>query len=142
MLLIMQEGNPTESKYTAQQEAYIDFVATGGLKVFPDGTFERQKYSAFAEAIGVARSTLWKWENRLPGFWEEVDSRRMHFRNKRLSSVENALYTAAMNPKSGQQVSAIKLMFQQARKLEAEKMDMNTNHTGEVNFTNGVPRNN
>ena len=54
-------------KFTPQQQKYIQFVARG--KTNKKG--ERRSDEQFAQAIGVARQTLWRWM-QLPGFSQAV----------------------------------------------------------------------
>jgi hypothetical protein len=100
----------------AQQEAWIDFNAVGGLLLEADGSIKlspsrtykdgRPKtYSVrdFANEINVDISLLYKWEKSIPNFWDLVAKRRLKiFSGRRVAKVWNGVFLAAAAGKAPQ----------------------------------------
>jgi hypothetical protein len=93
----------------AQQEAWIDFNAVGGLLLEADGSLKmsptrtykdgrRKTYSVrdFANEINVDISLLYKWEKSIPSFWDLVAKRRKEiFSGRRVAKVWNGVFLKA-----------------------------------------------
>ncbi len=67
------EDEPT-LKY--RQQMYVDFCATGGLRVEEDGEATPITVTDFAQDLGVSRWTLYNWQKIIPNFQARVAQRR------------------------------------------------------------------
>lgn len=90
------EGGVVEATLTAAQEYYITFYAANGLSVMEDGSFEKISAEKFAAKIGVARMTLYRWQQSIPNFQARVKARRREiFNANREAMIWNGLFLRA-----------------------------------------------
>lgn len=61
---------------TPKQDYYITFCASAGLSVDADGDLKTMSMERFANKIGVARATLYRWKDTIPDFETKVSQRR------------------------------------------------------------------
>lgn len=109
------------------QQAWIDFVATGGVTVDEEGQFKKQTASDLSKEIGVDRTTLYRWRDTIPAFWELVKARRNEIYSR---SHMTMIYRAMLKKAVQGDVAAAKLMMNQAHMLEADKQEIE--HSGQV----------
>jgi hypothetical protein len=87
---------------TPQHEAYISFVASGGIITNEDGVVgQKMTAKQFADKVGVTRESLYRWQKTIPNFWDRVNKRRAEiFNQNRITAIWNGLYlkAAAGNP--------------------------------------------
>jgi hypothetical protein len=83
---------------TPQQEAYITYLACGGMIPSEDGGMPATKCTAeqFARNhLGVSRETLYYWRKTIPDLWDRVQQRRKEIGGKdRLSHAWNGIFLA------------------------------------------------
>lgn len=94
-----------EPLISIQQDEYIAFVACNGLLPAEDHADLVKKMTAleFAQALGVARETLYAWRKSIPNFWDRVNEKRREIGSKdRLSKVWNGVFlkAASGNPQA------------------------------------------
>jgi hypothetical protein len=107
---------------TRHQE-YIDFVATGGMAIV-DGKLEKISGEQLAKKLKVSRVTVYNWRESVPGFWDYVKERRNTlYARDRMSMVYNAVFKKSLQG----DIPAAKLLMQQSKLLEAERVDHTTN---------------
>lgn len=105
-----------------KRQEYIDFVASGGMTVI-DGELKKISAEDLAKKVKVVRQTLYNWRE-IPGFWELVQERRnILYSRDRMSMVYNAVFKKSLQG----DINAAKLLMQQAKILEADKIDHTTN---------------
>lgn len=89
-------NSPDLVSLTPAQEYYITFCAANGLSVKEDGSFEKLSAEKFADKIGVARITLYRWRDSIPNFQQRVKQRRHEiFNANREAMVWNGLFLRA-----------------------------------------------
>lgn len=79
---------PTATNWTGKQRKFIEWVAT------PEELREPRKFTDFTEAIGVDRSTLWRWR-KLPGFYATVQEQTKKYLADTLPEALQALKNLA-----------------------------------------------
>lgn len=97
------------TKIIPQQEQYVYFVASGCRE-----NGKRMSHEVFAGKIGVSRKTLYLWQERIPNFWELVQTIRTKFYKLKIDNVYDAVYKQAIKG----DVQAAKLLFQQLGDLK------------------------
>lgn len=114
----------TTKELDTRQLAWIDHVATGGLSIDVDGKAINTTAIELAKRLKVARQTLYDWQETIPGFWDMVRVRRNELYSRNAMTL---VYKAMLKKATGGDVAAAKLVMQQARVLEAERVDHTTN---------------
>lgn len=79
-----------------QQEQWVDFCAVGGMITRADGEIEVLTIGQFAKSMRVDRTTLYRWRNSIPNFWDKVEARRREiFSRDRTTKVWNGVFLRA-----------------------------------------------
>lgn len=92
----LQRSAINDLKITPQQDAYIAFVACGGLLPSEGGAGHKMTATQLAEELKVDPATLWRWRQQIPDFWERVGAKRSEIGGKdRLSAVWNGVFLKA-----------------------------------------------
>lgn len=100
------QNTPTDESQvlSAAKLQWIDFTATQGLITEADGTTTKMTVMQFAQMVGVNKSTLFRWRDDIPNFWQKVADRvRFFYDGNRTIKVINAIYlnaTVKLNPKA------------------------------------------
>jgi hypothetical protein len=110
--------NPTI--LTPQQQAWIDFCATAGMSIDEEGNPKKIAAEELAKMLGVSRSTLYDWRDRIPGFWQLVATRRDEiYSQSRMSLVYKAVFHKAVKG----DIAAANLLMKQSGILKADKSE-------------------
>jgi len=105
---------------TAQQQAWIDFCATGGTIITPEGEFKKMSAETLAQELKVVRTTLYNWQKTIPNFWEVVSERRNQiYAGSRMSMIYKAMLQKAVKG----DVAAASLLMKQGGILKADKTE-------------------
>lgn len=67
---------PVDPYKTEQFDAYVSYLALGGMTTTDDGQVRKIPLEQFAAAYGVSRTTLWTWKNHTPNMAELIRQRR------------------------------------------------------------------
>lgn len=80
-----------------QWEQYIDFCASGGLKIAEDGNPIQMTAQDFANEIKVYRTSLYRWPKMIPNFHARVAKRRKDiYSENRINQIYKAIQLKAM----------------------------------------------
>lgn len=120
----MEEVAQNGTDVTPPQQEWIDFRAMGGLVIDSDGQVSKKTTDQFSKDSNIPRRTLYNWETAIPDFWEKVKARRNELYARDAVTI---IYKSMLKKAAGGDVQAAKLILQQARVLEAEKIDHTTN---------------
>jgi hypothetical protein len=94
---------PAEIIIKWRHQQYIDWVASGGLRVFEDGTFEEVTATAFAKSVNVSRTTIYDWPRIIPDFQARVAQRRAEiYSGARVNQVWKGVFLKAMTGEAQQ----------------------------------------
>lgn len=110
----------TSTKITPQQQAWIDFCATAGTIITPEGDVKKISAEGLAQELGVVRTTLYNWQKSIPDFWGLVNERRNEiYAGSRMSMIYKAMFAKAMKG----DVAAANLIMKQGGVLKADKTE-------------------
>lgn len=91
-----QDNAIIDSDITVAQDDYIAFVAVGGIIPSENSAGQKMTVEQFAAKYDVNPSTLWRWRQSIPDFWDRVAAKRREIGSKdRLSNVWNGIYLKA-----------------------------------------------
>lgn len=133
----MRSIEPVESdlRYemlSSRQQMYVDWIAGGQTIIDDEGNLQPLTSIEFATKLGVTRQAIHAYR-KLPGFWSMVRDRRTElYGQDRMSFVYKAMMRKAIKGDT----SAMKLMMQQARVLEAERTQVDVTGTLAVAVVN------
>ena len=103
---INNSGNDSEELLSAQQQAFVDYMAIGGLiTVESDEKLQTQDIhqmtiTEFCNAIGISRFTFYHWKKTIPNLVDRIRTRRFEtFGLNRETALHNRAYLIAMTSK-------------------------------------------
>lgn len=112
-----------EHRWTPQQIKYIEFVSRGKTNL----KGEKRTDDEFAKAVGVGRTTLWRWQNE-DGFAEAIFEQSLKNLIPYLPSLNVAMLGKASGSKKHQGASerAYLALMRQYELLKTDKVDITT----------------
>ena len=110
----------TKTNITPQQQAWIDFCATAGTIITPEGEVKKLSGEALAKELGVARGTMYNWQKIIPDFWGLVSERRNEiYAGSRMTLIYKAMFAKAIKG----DVAAANLIMKQGGVLKADRTE-------------------
>jgi hypothetical protein len=73
---LAESPTPIEPYKMSQFDAYLSYLALGGLITSDDGKVTKISVDQFCETYNVSRKTLWTWKTQTPNILELVRRRR------------------------------------------------------------------
>lgn len=151
------EDAQQRTKLSAVQIAYIEWCATG--MVWPKNFAEPVQIDTvtdFVKFVGIGRRTVYDWEQSIPNFWDMVEDIRGRELSRKLgeyykwAELSARPITRRVKDEKGNtrtelvragSAEHLKILLGQSGRKRPERTEVKTEHTGEVSFTNQVPRN-